>query len=82
MRENENYISKIITLLSNIQSYFILCYMYFLVFNTNESQLTNIGRVIFTLMLKVLGPIFIITPLILYIIVNGKDFKRNYLYVL
>ncbi len=74
-------ILKFVTVLSNIQSYFIFCLFYFLILELRNAKLNIIGEVIFNIMFNILMPFFIIVPLLFYAILKKTDFKKRYVFI-
>lgn len=76
----KNYIMRIGNTLSSIQSYFILCLMYFILFGINEDVLTHLGIITYRVVFYS-APIIIIGTLMFYVITKNIKYKRNLLYI-
>ena len=75
-------ILKLVKVLSNIQSYFIFCFFYFLVLELRDVNLNPLGENVYYVMFNMLMPFFIVVPLLFYAILGKTNFKRRYSYIL
>jgi len=67
-------------ILSNIQLYYILSLLFFIMFGVNEDVLNFIGIIVYRIIFYS-APIFIIGTLIFYVITKNFKYKRNLLYI-
>lgn len=67
-------------ILSNIQLYCILSFLYLILFGINEDVLNFIGIIVYRIIFYS-APIFIIGTLIFYVITNNYKYRRNVLYI-
>jgi hypothetical protein len=72
---------KVTLVLSNLQLYFILCFLYFLTNELRKVVYSEKGKVVQEYFFNLLTPLFIILSLAFYILTGRTNYKKFYLFI-